>query len=821
MTAVRHAVRALLATPIVTTVAVLSLALGIGANTALFTLVNTLLLKPLPVREPERLAMLLQGEDSTSWTNPIWEAVRDHRGLFDGAFAWSSTRFNLSRGGETQFIDGLLASGRYFDVLGIPAEVGRTFGEADDQRGGGAHGAVAVISHGFWQRRFGGAADVVGRQITLNSVPFTIVGVTPPWFAGTDVGQAFDVAVPLACEALIRGVDSQLDRRSSWWLTVMARLRPADTLDGATARLRHVQPQIREATMPQNWPAKFMAEYLKEHFTLRAGGTGDSGLRSRYQRPLLTLMVVVALVLLIACANIANLLLARATVRRHELAIRLALGASRLKLASMLLTESLVLSGTGALVGLLFAQWGSRLLVRMISTPQRAVSLDLGLDWRVLGFTVAVTVVTAVLFGLVPALSASRVQPGPGLSSKGRGVIGGARVGLSGGLIVVQVALSLVLVVAAALFVRTFGALASLDPGFSAAPLLVVNVDSLPARVEPTNRLAVFERVRDAVAAVPGVEGAALSVVTPVGGSMWQYGIEVPGMPERSDRDRQVLVNVVTPGWFATYGMRFVAGRDIGATDRLGAPEVAVVNQAFVRKFLAGQPALGRVVSNPYPAPGKSRETWQIVGVVNDAVYQSLREDPKATMYLAYAQYEKPGPGVRLTVKAAAANPSAMARDVAAAVARVHPALALTFRSLESYLEASLIQERLIATLSGFFGALGLLLAALGLYGLAAYSVTRRRAEIGVRMALGARPGAVVRTVVARLALLVAFGVVLGAAGSWWASGFVSTLVFGTTPRDVPTLAGAIAVLLGVTVISAWLPAARAARINPVDVLRE
>jgi putative ABC transport system permease protein len=280
-------------------------------------------------------------------------------------------------------------------------------------------------------------------------------------------------------------------------------------------------------------------------------------------------------------------------------------------------------------------------------------------------------------------------------------------------------------------------------------------------------------------------------------------------------------VNLITPGWLSTYGMRLAAGRDIGPTDVLGAPGVAIVNQEFVRTRLAGQPALGRVIKESYPRPGKPEQTWEVVGVVNDAVYRSLREPVPATMYLAYAQSETPGPFIRLTVASAGANPTALIRDVAAAIGRVNPSLALTFRPLDAYISASLIQERLVATLSGFFGALGLLLAALGLYGLASYSVSRRRAEIGVRMALGAAPAAVVRDVVSRLALLVSAGIVIGSVGSWWASRFVAKLLFGMTGRDVPTLAGSMALLMAVTVVAAWIPAARAARINPVEVLRE
>jgi predicted permease len=820
----RDAFRALRATPVVAAVAILSLALGIGANTAIFSILDSLILRTLPVKAPRYLATVAIGPERTAWTNPMWEELRDRLdpgSALDGALAYSTTRFNLAAGGQTEFVDGIWASGSYFDVLGVPAILGRTFTNADDRRGGGPDGPVAVISYSFWQRRFGGRADVIGTPLTVERVTFTVLGVTAPEFFGADVGRKFDVAIPLGTEPLIRGRESALDRRSNWWLSVMVRLAPDQSLDAGTEALRALQPQVREATIPEHYREQDKKAYLSDPFTLIPAGTGNSGLRSRYRQPLATIMVVVALVLLIACANIANLLLARATARRHELSVRVALGASRYRLARQLLSESLLLAGAGALTGLLFAVWGSRLLVRQLSTATNTVFLPLTLDWRVLGFTAAVAIGTAALFGVVPALGASRVQPNEALKEQGRSVAGDRRFGTGNLLVIMQVALSLVLIVTAGLFVRTFSTLANLNPGFDRDPVLVASVNAQRLQLEPGLRLPLFDRLRRAAAAVPGVAVAAASAVTPVSGSTWQYGVEaVDGVeiPER-DNARSVYVNIISPDWFRTFGTRMLAGRDFGDADTAGAPRAAIVNEAFARKFTAGRNPIGARLRE-MARPGRPITEHIVVGYVEDAVYRSLRDPVPPTMYLPIAQQLEPPPGISISVRSASGSPALLTRTLTGAFTGVNGDLAITFRPLADQVNASLVQERLVAMLSGFFGALALLLAAIGLYGVTSYAVSRRRTEIGIRLALGAAPAGVIRMVLQRVVLLVGLGILAGAAVSLWASRFVSTLLYGLQPRDPLTLALAVLVLGCIAALAGGLPALRASRIDPAAVLR-
>ncbi|HET8770594.1 MAG TPA: ABC transporter permease [Gemmatimonadaceae bacterium] len=822
MTELRSAFRSLWATPLVSLVAILSLALGIGANTAIFSIVDALILRSLPVRHAEQLTVMRQGDTRASWTNPIWEGVRARQDLFDGAFAVGRVSFDASQGGEVDPVEGLFTSARYFDVLGVTPVLGRTFVERDDIRGGGPDGPVAVISHAFWQSRFGGEPDVIGRTLTLSRVAYTIVGVTPASFFGHEVGRTFDVAVPLGTEPLVRGEESYLDRRSTWWMNVFVRLKPGQSVEQASAALQAVQPRIREETIPENWRPQDLESYLTEPLVLVRASAGTSSLRTRYQRPLIALTAVVAFTLLIACGNIANLMLARATARRHEFAVRTALGAPRWRLARQLIGENLLLSAIGAVLGIIIALWGTRVIVAQIAGGPASVFLDVGIDWRMLGFTGLIAVATTLLFGIAPALFASRVAPMEAMKEQSSGRGGSSRRGaFAGTLVLAQVSLSLLLLVAAGLFVRTFASLAKVELGFVPERVLVVNINAQRSGTQPEGRGQLYERVREAALAVPQVSHAALSVITPVSGSQWNGLIEIPGRTDLAEDDRIVNQNYVSPGWFATMGTPVIAGRDFDARDREATAPAVIVNRKFAERYFNGENPVGRGVVNPAFGPGEQAEAMEIVGLVGDAVYIDLREELTPTMYRAMPQMSPPPSDVTLTLRTTVAEPLSLTRSVTAAVTAVDPDLTLSFRPLESYIGASLAQERLIAMLSGFFGVLALLLAALGLYGITSYAVTRRRVELGIRMALGASPGSVIRLVMSRTGALVVGGILLGGLASWWASKFVSSLLFGLAPADPVTIAGAMVVLAAVASVAGWIPARRAAVIDPAEVLRE
>jgi predicted permease len=828
----RHAVRSLRSTPIISVVAALSLALAVGANTAIFSIVNSLLLRALPVAEPERLVLVSDSDPSRlrPWTYPIWRQLQDRPHLFQNIAAWSFARFNLAPGGETDLVDGMWASASLFETLGVRALVGRTFSIVDDRRGGGPDGAVIVIGHAFWQRRFGGSADVVGRTLPLNAVPFTIIGVTPPSFLGPEVGRTFDVIVPLEQEPLIRGSESVLDGGGSNFLSVIARLGPGQSVDSATVELRRVQPAVREATlgdMPRTLSREAVDRYMASPFRVLPAATGHSNLRGRYQRPLLTVMAVVGLVLLIACVNIANLLLARATARRHELSVRLAIGASRLRLARQLLTESLVLSAAGAGLGLALAVWISLALVRQISYQGASASLDLSLDLRVLLFTVAIAVLTTMLFGTAPAFRASRAAPLEALNERGRGGHS-ARGGLAHWLVAAQMALSMVLLVAAGLFVRSFATLATRDLGFERDRVLVVLMDSQQSGVEPSQRVQLFLRARDAVRALPNVSAAAVSYQAPMGGG-FTPAVAVSDAPRFSI---EIFGNLISPEWFRTYGMRLVAGRDLTDADRTG-PRVAVVNEAFARAVVGettpprtGRASpIGRSMTIDAGTP-RAMPPMEIVGVVADAAWGSARDPGVPAWYAPIDYFDLPQRwgmlgSARLSVRPDTGPPSRLAPSIAAAVAGVHPRLALTPRTLADMVGATMAQDRLLAMLSGAFAALALLLSALGLYGVTAYAVARRRSEIGIRMAIGATPVSVVRLIVRRLSWMVLAGLAAGAALSLWAATLVGALIYGIQPRDPITIAGSAATLASVALLASWLPARRAARIDPLTALRE
>jgi putative ABC transport system permease protein len=812
----RLAVRSLRTTPIVTGIAVLSLALGIGANTAIFSLINGLLLRELPVRDPDALVLVT---DATvpgvrAYAPAVWNAFRRHGDMFGGQLAWSSTEFNLAVRGEADVVRGAWISGSYFSTLGIEPRLGRLIADSDDRPGGGPDDLVAVISHTFWQRRYAGALDVVGRTLTLDGTSFTIAGVAPSRFAGLEIGRSADVMVPLGASASVRGAGSPQ-------LTIMARLKSGQTRDAAVDALRRVQPQIREEALPRasGWRDRDLEAYLRDGFVLVPGATGSSRLRLRYERPLLILMGIVALVLLIACANIANLLRARATAREHELHVRIALGASRFRLVRGMFAESLLVAGSGAALGLLLASAGSRFVVRQLSTGINPIQLDLSLDLSVAIFTVAVTAIVTLMFGIAPAIRASHVAQSGALSI-GRHA-GSARrpLGTSAVLVVTQVALSVVLVVGAGLFLRTFAALVSVPLGFEAERVLVAGVSADAARVPPDQRVQWFERVREAVRAVPGVTDAAFSFLTPVSGPILLRPVELADGRARPERDRLSSVNLVSPGWFTTLGTPIVAGREFTETDRGGMPAVVIVNQTFARTFLQTDNPIGRIVTIGIVGPNAG--TAEVIGVARDAVYSSLRDPVPPTMYFPLAQLRSAPPGsLTLTVRSATAAAPALTRSVASAVGSVHPDAALSFRPLTDQIAASVAQERVLAWLSGSFGGVAVVLAGLGLFGVTSFSVSRRRREIGIRMALGAAPESVLRLILGRVLLHVGLGVALGALVSLWTARFAASLLFGLEPRDPSTLGAAAALLAGVGVLAALPAAWRASRVAPAIVLR-
>jgi len=813
---VRYAARLLAKDPAFTAVAALSLALGIGANTAIFGIVNAVMLRSLPVQHPQELLQVKMGE-SGSFTNPIWEELRNRQDVFSGVFAWWATRFNLAAGGEVQYAEGLWASGGYFSTLGVPAAAGRMFTQADDRRG---CAPVAVLSYAFWQRRYGARQDAVGQTIRLDGHPFQIIGVSAPGFSGVDVGRSFDVALPICTEPVIRGETSALDRRSSWWLSVIGRPKPGLAPAQVGARLKVLAPQVFEATVPPNYRSDQQAKYRQRSFDIAPAGTGTSHVRRRYGNALTTLMVVTAIVLLIACANIANLMLARAATRQREVALRLALGASRTRLIRQLLTESVLLSLLGASLGLAFAWWGSALLIRFISSTNNLVVLDLGIDLRLLGFTAAAGTLTGVLSGLAPAIPATRPALNSALKEGGRGNTGGrSHFRLGRILVAAQVTLSLFLLVGAGLFVRTFLNLVHLDAGFVRENVLIVEVDTRSGNYPADQRTQLFDRLLDQARQIPAVRSASRSDLTPVSGSSWNDAIHPEGYTAKSEMDGLVWFNRVSAGYFDTLGIPLLAGRDFGRRDTTTSPGVAIVNESVARKFFPNANAVGKFYRTQ-KSNGEFEAPVEIIGVVKDARYTNLRDGNVGTVFVSASQELKPGRQTSLEIRTAR-PPAEVIPFVKAAVAAVDPRIALTFKTLATQVEESLIQERLLATLSGFFAALALLLATVGLYGVVSYMANCRRNEIGIRIALGADRPSVLWLVLREVALLIGVGLIAGAAAAAAATEFVQKMLFGIPPNDPLTFILAAALLLAVAAVAGFLPARRASRMDPILALRE
>jgi predicted permease len=682
-----------------------------------------------------------------------------------------------------------------------------------------------VISHGLWQRRFGGDAEILGRSILVHRIPVTIVGVAPPAFLGPEVGRAFDIALPLGSAPLVLD-DTWGGPAGRAYLAVVLRLTPGRSLEAATTVMRGMQRQIIEAALPPKgiWGENQDA-MLKDAFVLVPASAGTSDLRRQYSRAVVTILAIAALVLLIACANIANLLLARGAARHRELSVRVALGAPRRRLIQQLFVESVSLAAMGAAAGLLLAVWASDMLVTHMSTWFERVALDVSLDARVVAFTTAVSLVTAVLFGTVPALRASLVSPLDAMKdSAGTDRRRGRLFPMRSGLVVTQVALSLVLVIAAGLFIRTFERLVSLPLGFEGDRVLIVEVNASRIEAGAGSRIGFYQRLASELSMLPGVTHAAASLNTPVNrGVLLVADYVVPGASGPPPPEPDAIVNFVTAGWFEAYGIPVVAGRPIDYRDTKGAVQVGVVNEAFARRFFPGRDAVGATVTDALDLPPQYKLPKTIVGVVGDAIDRSLRYDPYPTLYLPMAQWiavmPEP-PQVNVSVRVAAGSPASVARAAAATLTRIDRRLSFSFRLLEEQIDAGRHRERVVAWLSAFFGGLAILLAAVGLFGISSSAVVQRRNEIGIRIALGAQRRDVVRLALRQTILGTVAGLAIGLTVAAALTRYLQGMLFGITPLDLVTFAAAPAVLVIVALVACVLPARRATSIDPMVALR-
>ena len=820
---VRYALRTLRSNKGFAAAAILSLTLGIGANTAIFSIVDAVMLRSLPVEDPHQLVQLYLGNGPSKGpiaTNPIWEAVRDAQQAFTSTLAYSPDRFDLAEGGESHFASGLWVSGDFFHMLGVPALRGRVLAKDDDLHGGGRAGPVAVISYAFWQANLGGDPNVLGKTVSLNRHKFEIVGVTPPWFRGLIADQSFDVAIPIGCEPILHTDQSALGHRSWWWLRMMGRLKPGETPRQAEARMNSIAPEINRATLPAEWSAQGRAGYLKRSFALKSGAAGFSVTGVIYKTALLTLMCVVGLVLLIACVNIANLLLARATSRQREISIRLAIGASRSRVIRQLLTESLMLAVCGAACGLLFSIWGARLLVRLLSTKSNPLDINLSPDLHVLVFTMSVAVLTGLLFGLAPALRATGIGPNQALKENGRGAVqGGTRFALGKALVTGQVALSLILLTAAGLFLGTMRNFLKLDPGFNPHNLLVVQSVVPADRIPRQLRTALFGRILSDLRTLPNVRSAASSTMAPVGHYTWNQDAHPEGYQAQPvEEDMLVYLNRVSPGYFKTMETPLVLGRDFTDHDTLGSPRAMIVGEETAHHFWGNQNPIGKTIG--MDEPGRNNVIYQIIGVVKDAKYAELNEPLYKTGFVTSAQDAQPNPEQTFEIRFDG-DAEALIASVRPAIGAINKDAALEIRTLDAQISDSLVQPRLVALLSTFFGFLALLLATVGLYGVISYAAARRRGEIGIRMALGAAEGAVTRLILGDVALMLTIGTVLGVAISLVAGRFIKSLLFGLEATNPATLALAASVLGTSAILAAYIPARRASKMDPMTALRE
>jgi predicted permease len=794
----KFAARSLAKRPAFALIVVATLALGIGANTALFSILHALVLRSLPVAEPDRLVIVSRNQLSLPY--PLFRHFQEHTTTMEGLLAFRTVPVRFTSGESTERITGALVSGSYFEVLGVGAAVGTTINAADDvTRGsGGPRGPVAVLSHGFWQRRFGGQTSAIRIPIVLNGQPFTVVGVAPQGFVGTEIGQSPDVFVPMAMQpVLLPGPGDALTQPRNNWLRMIGRLKKGSDLRQAEVELTSLLESYNDAILKDS-------DLPNQRITLLPGSAGISGLRTRYSKPLQVLMAVMVLVLLIACANVANLLLGRAAARRKEIAIRLGLGASRGRVIGQLLTESLLLAMGGGAAGLALARWGRDVLLTYVPVNQ---NLSAPLDRSVLLFTVAITVAAAVLFGLAPAFASTKVDIAPvlkdGESSKSAGVH------LRKVLVVLQVGVSIVVMIGAVLFLRSLYGLLSVDTGFARENVLVASVD-----VAPDRSTREYPRLLEEMRRLPGVVSAAVADSAPLGTNMG-WNIYIPGyVAKRNEPRSSPWVSVVSPGYFDTMMVPLLLGRDFDDGDVTENRNVMIVNETFTKHYFGSKNPIGRRV-------GLAEGVYdvEIIGVVKDSKYTGLREEPVRMVYVPF----RPGPWTSsLTVHLrTAGDPIALASALRQTIREIDPQAPVSnIRTVEDEIGRSLLHERLVATMTALFGGLALSLAAIGLYGVLSFGVAQRTREFGIRIAIGATTESILWLVLREAGWVLGVGIAVGLSLAWVLGRIVSSLLFGITPTDPVSTAVAVVVLVTAGTLAAWLPARRASNVDPIRALR-
>jgi predicted permease len=816
----RLALRSLRKSPGFALTAILTLALGIGVNAAIFQLIDAVRLRSLPVVDPQALVgVQIKGGNYTvgirrspaTLSLALFEQIRKQQQGLSGVFAWFNHDFRLGQGAQQRRAPGLWVSGDLFTTLGVAPFKGRLLSPEDDQPGCGTSGAV--LSYAFWQSAFGGQDSVIGSKLLVDEHLTQVIGVTPPDFFGLEIGKGFDIALPLCSHPAFHPEDFYFARHDYLQFFVMGRLKPGWTSEHASAQLESISPGILEATLPGGYDAAVLDDYRKFQLAAYPASNGISSLREKYDASLWLLLGITGLVLLIACANLANLLLARATSREKDMAVRAALGASRWRLMRQLLAEGCVLAAGGAILGWAIANVFSRSIVWQLRGQDPTLQLNLGADWRGLAFTAVVALATCILFDLVPALRSSRATPSVALKSGTRGTTSGReRFSFQRTLVVTQIALAMVLLVSALLFVRSFRNLMNFDPGFREDGILVGFVNLAHLNFSPREKYdEVVRQLVEQLRLIPGVESVATSTHVPLDGSTWSLAIRA-GEVEGSSK-----FTWVGPEYFQTMGVPILAGRDFNDRDTRTSPCVVVVNQTLVSRFLGAADPVGKTLRT-VPEPGYPSAQCEIVGLVKDTKYAGLREEIPPEAFGAASQFP---PGESATyVFLHYSSSSAMLPEVQTKVAQFNPEIEAEFRIFRNNIQKGMVQERTMAFLSGAFGALAILLTTIGLYGVISYIVAMRRNEIGIRMALGASGADVVGIITRQTVRMLAVGVALGVLLSFAATRGASSLLFGIQPNDVLSVLGAALFLVIVGLVAGYIPARRASRMDPSSAIR-